>query len=402
MQTRKPRVLRIINRLNLGGPTYNVAYLSKYMEDEFETLLITGMKDESEASSDFIINKLGLKPRYIKNMYRSLHPIKDNKSVNEIREIIREFKPDIVHTHASKSGAIGRWAAIKEDVPIIIHTFHGHIFHSYFSSLSTKVFLWIERYLAKKSTRIIAISELQKEELSVQFKVCKPETMEVIPLGFDLHRFQENTTLKRQGFREKYQIAEDEVAIGIIGRLVPIKNHAFFLESIKLLLGKTKHPFKVLIIGDGEIREEIENKAKELSIDYSTEKDTTHDKPLVFTSWIKEADIATSGLDIIALTSLNEGTPVSLIEASAAGKPIVATNVGGIRDVVNEDINAFIVERDDVAGFSDKLKLLVEDAELRKKMGMEGIDLAFSKYSYTRLVEQMSELYKKLLKNRIN
>ncbi len=400
MQTRKPRVLRIINRLNLGGPTYNVAYLTKYMEDDFETLLIAGMKDESEATSDFIVNKLGLEPRYIKNMYRSLNPIKDRKSVNEIREIIREFKPDIVHTHASKSGAVGRWAAIKENVPIIIHTFHGHIFHSYFSSLSTRAFLEIERYLAKKSTKIIAISDLQKKELSADFKICPPEKMEVVPLGFDLHRFQEKTTNKRKEFREKYNIEEHEVAIGIIGRLVPVKNHAFFLESIKLLLKMTNYPVRVLIIGDGELRLEIEAKAQELGIEYSTEKDAIHNKPLVFTSWIKEADVATSGLDIIALTSLNEGTPVSLIEASAAGKPIVATNVGGIRDVVTENKNAFILERNDVQGFADKLKLLVENEELRKQMGLEGIDIAFGKFSYTRLVEQMSSLYHRLLKDK--
>lgn len=370
------------------------------MEDEFETLLIAGMKDETEASSDFIVENLGLNPHYVKHMYRSLHPLKDNKSVNEIRKIIREFKPDIVHTHASKSGAVGRWAAIREGVPVIVHTFHGHIFHSYFSSLSTRIFLEIERFLAKRSTKIIAISELQKKELSGDFKICPPEKMEVITLGFDLHRFQENTTAKRKEFREKYQIKDDEVAIGIIGRLVPVKNHAFFLEAIKKLSEMTAHPYKVLIIGDGELRQEIEEKAKLLNLDYTTERDTVHDKKLIFTSWIKEADVATSGLDIIALTSLNEGTPVSLIEASAAGKPIVSTNVGGILDVVEEGINAYIVEKEDIAGFAGKLKILVEDANLRKKMGVEGIQIAFGKFSYTRLVEQMKDLYNRLLKEK--
>lgn len=400
MQTRKPRVLRIINRLNLGGPTYNATYLTKFMEDEFETLLIAGMKDETEASSDFIVENLGIKPHYVKHMYRSLHPLKDHKSVNEIRKIIREFKPDIVHTHASKSGAVGRWAAIREGVPVVIHTFHGHIFHSYFSSLSTRVFLEIERFLAKRSTHIIAISELQKKELSLDFKICSPEKMEVIPLGFDLHRFQENTTAKRKGFREKYQIKDDEVAIGIIGRLVPVKNHTFFLEAVKKLSSETNHPYKVLIIGDGELRKEIEEKAKSLNLDYTTEKDSVHDKKLVFTSWIKEVDVATSGLDIIALTSLNEGTPVSLIEASAAGRPIVSTNVGGIRDVVDEGVNAFIVDKDDINGFAEKLKLLVEDSNLRKQMGIEGIQIAFSKFSYTRLVEQMKDLYKRSMREK--
>src|SRR5687767_8954078 len=126
------RVLRIINRFNLGGPTYNVSYLAKFLAPEFETLLIGGEKDDSEASSDYIVKSLGLEPRIIKGMKRSVNPLDDYKAYREIRRIIREFKPDIVHTHASKAGALGRYAAIKEKVPVIVHTFHGHVFHSYF------------------------------------------------------------------------------------------------------------------------------------------------------------------------------------------------------------------------------------------------------------------------------
>jgi UDP-N-acetylglucosamine:LPS N-acetylglucosamine transferase len=201
-----PKVLRIINRLNLGGPTYNAAYLSKYMAPEFETLLVSGMKDESEASSAFITDSLGLKPVYIKNMHRSLNPIQDRKAYKEIVKIIREFKPDIVHTHAAKSGALGRLAAINEGVPVILHTFHGHIFHSYFNPLKTKLFLKIERYLSRKSSKTIAISQKQFEELCYDFNIDKPEKFEIVPLGFDLQRFYEGKEEKRKGFREKYNL----------------------------------------------------------------------------------------------------------------------------------------------------------------------------------------------------
>jgi glycosyltransferase involved in cell wall biosynthesis len=402
LQTKKPKVLRIINRLNLGGPTYNVAYLTKYLEDEFETLLITGMKDESEASSDFIVNQLGLKPHYIKHMYRSLHPLKDRKSLQEIRQIIRDFKPDIVHTHASKSGAVGRYAAIKENVPIIIHTFHGHIFHSYFNSLSTKIFLFIERYLAKRSTKIIAISKIQKAELCHQFKIAPEDKFEVIPLGFDLDRFQKNIEQKRAKFRTLYQLAENQVAIGIIGRLVPIKNHTLFVKSIKRLSEITNQKFRALIIGDGEEREAIIELCQNENLPFTLHTEANHNQLITFTSWIMEMDMATAGLDIIALTSLNEGTPVSLIEASAAGKPIVSTNVGGIEDVVKKDENAFVVERDDIEGFAQKLKLLVEDESLRKQMGENGVKHAFSEFSYTKLVENMRQLYKKLLAEKLS
>lgn len=395
-----PKVLRIINRLNLGGPTYNAAYLSRYLEPEFETLLVSGMKDDSEASSEFIVEQLGLEPVYIPNMYRELNPRLDWKTYRSIARIIKEFKPDIVHTHAAKAGAIGRLAAHHAGVPVILHTFHGHIFHSYFSGVKTRVFLEIERYLAKRSTRIIAISNIQREELCDEFRIAPAEKFEVIPLGFDLRRFQEDIPVKRKQFRERFQVKPEEVAIGIIGRLVPVKNHRFFLEAIQRLSAMTDQPFRAFIIGDGEDRQSIEESARELAIAYTTERDSVHDQLLCFTSWIKEADVAMAGLDIAALTSLNEGTPVSLIEASAAGKPIVTTDVGGIQDVVLTDVNAFITEKTDVAGYAEKLKLLVEDEALRLRMGQAGTAHAFEHYSYTRLVENMRGLYHRLLEEK--
>ena len=172
MENKKPiRVLRIINRLNLGGPTYNAAFLTKYLAPEYETKLIAGMKDASEAGSEFITQNLGIEPTYVQDMHRSIHPIKDFKSFLEIRKIIKEFKPQIVHTHAAKAGAIGRLAALSCGVPVILHTFHGHLFHSYFSSLSTKVFLFIERYLAKRTSGIVVISKIQQKE---KFLIVRP------------------------------------------------------------------------------------------------------------------------------------------------------------------------------------------------------------------------------------
>src|SRR6476661_6286296 len=147
-----PRILRIINRLNLGGPTFNVAYLTKFLSPEYETMLVAGMIDESEASSEFILHDMGLHPVYIPEMYREIHLSKDVRVYFELKRIIRDFKPDIVHTHAAKAGALGRMAAYSCHVPVILHTFHGHVFHSYFSDLRSKVFISIERRLAKRST----------------------------------------------------------------------------------------------------------------------------------------------------------------------------------------------------------------------------------------------------------
>ncbi|MGZ4098702.1 MAG: glycosyltransferase, partial [Bacteroidia bacterium] len=209
-----PKVLRIINRFNLGGITYNVSYLSKYLPADYETLLIGGPEEEGEESSLFIPHSLGLKPIIIHQLRRSINPLNDYFAYREIKKIIREFKPDIVHTHASKAGAIGRLAAYHSGVPIIIHTFHGHVFNNYFSSFKTNIFKSIERSLAKKSTAIIAISNIQKYQLTQIHKICPAEKMVVIPLGFDLERFTQNIQEKREGFRKKYSIAGDELAIG--------------------------------------------------------------------------------------------------------------------------------------------------------------------------------------------
>jgi len=212
----KPRVLRIINRFNLGGPTYNVGYLSKYMEDEFETLLVGGMKDKSEGSSEFIIEKLGLRPIIIPEMKREIDFKLDRIPYKKIKKIIEEFKPDIVHTHASKAGAIGRLAASKMKVPIILHTFHGHVFHSYFGKAKTTLYKQVEKYLAKKSTKLIAISDIQKQEISGIHKIAQSNKFKVIPLGFDLQRFHDNHSVKRSNFRRKYKVEDNEVAIGIL------------------------------------------------------------------------------------------------------------------------------------------------------------------------------------------
>ncbi|MGB1315228.1 MAG: glycosyltransferase [Chitinophagales bacterium] len=393
-----PKVLRIINRLNLGGPTYNAAYLSKYMAPEFETLLVAGMKDESEASSEFITEKLGLKPIYIKDMHRSLNPIKDRKAYKELVKIIRDFKPDIVHTHAAKSGALGRLAAINEGVPIIVHTFHGHVFHSYFNPLKTKIFLNIERYLSKKSSKTIAISNKQFEELCNDFEIDKPEKFEIVPLGFDLKRFYSDKEEKRLNFREKYKLGEEDIAIGIIGRLVPVKNHSFFLQAFKLLKEKTNKNVKAIIIGDGELKEEIFAEAAALNLNINNTNSETTD--IIFTSWIKDIDAALPGLDIVALTSLNEGTPVSLIEAQAAGVPIVSTKVGGIEDVVNENETAFLSEKDDVDTFTNHLLSLVESKEKKISFGEKGLNVVSEKFDYMRLVKDMKKLYRKLLKEK--
>lgn len=392
-----PRILRIINRLNLGGPTLNAAYLTKFLAPEFETLLVAGMIDASEESAAFIVEEMGLQPIYIPEMYREINPLKDRNAYRHLKQLIRDFKPDIVHTHAAKAGALGRFAAANSHVPVILHTFHGHVFHSYFPAWKTKLFVAIEQALALKSTRIIAVSGKQKEELANVFKICKKEKIEVIRLGFDLQKFSTDVSAKRKKFREYYGISEDEVVIVIVGRLVPVKNHLLFLQALRLVREKTSKKIRAFIVGDGEERQKIESAATALNLDFTDYNCQPRRALLTFTSWIRAVDQVYAGADIVALTSRNEGTPVSLIEAQAAGKPIVTTDAGGITDIVDPGKNAFVISGSDKKKFAEKLLLLTEDDTLRKNMSAFDTSPVIEAFDYRRLVSETATLYRRLL-----
>jgi glycosyltransferase involved in cell wall biosynthesis len=384
--------------LNLGGPTYNAAYLTKYLEPEFETLLVAGMKDESEESSEFIVEGLGIKPVFIHDMRREISIKSDWNAFWQLVKIIREFNPDIVHTHAAKAGTLGRIAAWYCKVPVIVHTFHGHVFHSYFGPLKTRVFKTIERLLSSISSGIIAISDIQKQELCDVHKVCSSEKTYVVPLGFDLNRFHNTDPKIRTDFRKRFQIPDESIAIGIIGRLVPIKNHTFFIEAFQKVKNDCSLDIKAVIIGDGEDRQLLEDLCQTKGLNVSTVEHPNPDYDVVFTSWIYEVETALAGCDIIALTSLNEGTPVSLIEAQAAGKPIVSTNVGGIANVVKENHTALLSSSLDVEAFAKNLKVLVQSENLRKEFSENGWPFVKQKFHYERLVNDIKLVYRDLLK----
>ena len=390
-----PKVLRIINRFNLGGISYNVSYLSKYMASDYETILIGGPEEVGEESSLYIPHSLGLEPVIIPEMRRSINPFGDYFAYRRIKKIIKNYKPDIVHTHASKAGAIGRLAAFHCNVPIVVHTFHGHVFHGYFGNFKTGIFKFIERYLAKKSTAIIAISVAQKKELTLLHGICEPDKMHVIPLGFDLRRFTEGQDAKRTSFRKKYGIAEDEIAIGIIGRLAPIKNHYLFIDAVAFLLEKSAKKIRALIIGDGETKEQLMAYIAQKKLSYST--DPQKGASFTFTSWIKEVDTALAGLDIVCLTSKNEGTPVSLIEAQAASKFIVTTNVGGIQDILHPECG-LLSEAEDTEKYCQNLLYALDNfAEVNKKANAASEEI-IKKFSYIRLCSDMETLYNELLR----
>ena len=386
---RKIKILRIINRFNIGGPTYNATFLTRYMSDEFETLLIGGLPEEGEADSMHILNEYGVEPVLIPELKRNPNFLSDRKALKKIKTIIKEFNPDIVHTHASKAGALGRKAAFDCKVPVVVHTFHGHVFHSYFGKFKTEVFRRIEKRLASKSTGTIAISDQQKLELSEKYRIADKRKIEVIPLGFDLTPFQVDLELKRKNTRQQYNLSEDEIAIAIVGRLAPIKNHKLFLDSIEIVNRQTSKKPVFFIVGDGETRKEIEEQIAQIKLFQTID--------IRMTSWVYDIKTFNAGMDIICLTSNNEGTPVSLIEAQACNIPVISTDVGGVRDIVLENETGFIIPKNSPEKFAEKLLLLVENEKIRQKMSQNGWSFVKDNFHYQRLVRDMENYYKKLL-----
>jgi glycosyltransferase involved in cell wall biosynthesis len=383
-----PKVLRIINRFNIGGPTYNAAFLTKFISEDYETLLVGGLPEKDESDSLHILEYYGVKPLLIPEMKRIPNFKSDREAYRKIKQIIEEFQPDIVHTHAAKAGALGRKAAKACGVPVIVHTFHGHVFHSYFGKAKTLLYKIIERRLAKLSTGIIAISPIQKEELSSVHGICSPDKIQVIPLGFDLLKFRENLAEKRSATRQNWKLEEDEIAVAIVGRLAPIKNHGLFLDTIALLAEKGIRA-RYFIVGDGQEKPMIEKRVKELEDRYGLKVELT--------SWIKDIATFNAGMDIICLSSDNEGTPVSLIEAQASGVPVISTDVGGVKDILDEGNTGFVVPKKDPEAFAEKLQLLIENKEIRTKMSQNGWNFVRDKFHYTTLVKNMENYYAELI-----
>lgn len=386
---KKIKVLRIINRFNIGGPTFHVTLLTKHLGQAFETKLVGGVPDAGESDSMHVLREYHIEPIVLEELQRDPSFTSDRKAYKKIKEIIQEYKPDIVHTHAAKAGALGRRAAAKCGVPVVIHTFHGHVFHSYFSKIKTEVFKSIERSLARKSTGIIAISDQQKKELSEIHKICPAEKIEVIPLGLDLTRFNENKVENRTRMRAELGLKNEEIALAIIGRLAPVKDHDFFLDVVEQVAEKTKKAMRVFIVGDGSEREVLEMRAKQIN--------NKHKGLITFTSWIEDIASLNHAMDLVCLTSKNEGTPVSLIEAQAAGVPVISTDVGGVSNIVEDGVTGFVVPKGELDTYIAKLTELIENDELRGRMAQNGWNHVGEKYHFTRLVRNIEDYYLRLL-----
>jgi glycosyltransferase involved in cell wall biosynthesis len=379
-------IVRVIARLNVGGPAIHTVLLTRGLNDgDFRSTLVTGMHGKEEGDMSYFAHERGVDPVVIPEIGRELSWRDDLVAFFKLVKLMRRLKPEIVHTHTAKAGAVGRVAALFAGVPIRIHTFHGHVFRGYFGALKTRVFLWIERFLARSSAGVVAISERQKHELTRVFRVTDERRCTVIPLGFDLASF-EAAERRRGELRRELGRSASEPLVGIVGRLVPIKNHSLFLQAMRKVVQK-RPDTALVIVGDGELRRALEDETRALGL-----ADRTH-----FLGWRRDLDVVYADLDLVALTSINEGTPVALIEGMAAARAVVATDVGGVGDVVENRETGLVVPPDDAELFAAAVLELLEDPSLRERYGRAGRERAVGRYGAGRLVGDVRALYLELL-----
>ena len=393
---RKIKVLRILNRFNVGGPVYNATYLTKYLNtDLYETLLIGGKPEKHEQSADYILNDLKVSFRQLKFMRRAISPLFDLISLIQIIIIIYQYKPNIIHTHAAKSGLLGRLASLFYYKNVkVVHTYHGNVFEGYFSNFKNKILLFIERFLAKKSTKIIAISKLQSHDLIYKYKVCEKEKIEIVPLGFDLHRFTENTDSKREKLRKECNVKNSTILITIVGRIVPIKNHQLFIDVINYCKNKSTRNIKALVVGDGSEIEKIIDYVTNNKLSYSY-KDLNKECDVLFTSWRSDIDSILAASDIVCLTSLNEGTPVSIIESMASETASISTNVGGVSDIIENNFSGIVCSKE-VKDYGENLLKIIDDDDLRHKLAKNGKSISLENYNFKKLVASIERLYQEM------
>ena len=392
-----------------------------------ETLLVAGTVPPGEDDMGYFAAENGVSPLFVAEMTREIS-IKDALTVWKLYRLFLRERPDIVHTHTAKAGTVGRVAGLlyRWFTPGVlvgrprpcrfVHTYHGHIFHSYYGALKTRAFVNIERVLARLATdRIVVISRQQRREIHDEFHVGRDSQFVVIPLGLDRQLFA-GWQSRRQVFRDELGAGHNDILVGIVGRLTEIKNHELFLRAAALF--KEKHSrgsavalprpdssprpsegrVRFVVIGDGHLRNDLEEQTRALGLS----------DDVVFAGMRKDPEFFYPALDIVALTSRNEGTPLTLIEAMLNERPVIATSVGGVVDLLGDAVSSasapfavcergIRVQPDDAAGFAAGLARLIDDAELCRATGERGRQFIEQNYSKERLLDDIGSLYRELV-----
>src|SRR5216684_1072228 len=382
----KIKILRVIARLNIGGAAIHVVNLTAGLDPaHFEQLLVVGTEGPDEGSLlDYALSR-GVQPLSIPEIVTefSLKP-RDVKALIKLYRLIRRERPHIVHTHTAKAGLLGRLAACWAGVPLVVHTYHGHVLYGYYSPAKTWLLRRMERTLARFTHCIVTVSERVKHEL-VAYGVAPPEQIIVIPLGFNLEPFL-NSQAQQGQFRREFALNNGLQLVGIVGRLFPIKNHRLFLDAAaRVAAGKPATRF--IIVGDGVLRPELERQAHALGI---------ADR-VIFTGWRRDLPRIYADLDVLVVSSDNEGTPVSAIEAMASGCPVVATRVGGLPDLIEDGEVGHLVAARDAEAMAGAILGLLGDGDRARGMGQSARRRVQDRYRVERLCRDIEALYTELL-----
>lgn len=382
------RVMRIISRMNIGGPSTHVVLLNAGLDPgAYDCLLVCGSEGTSEGSLRDVAETMQLRMATIPELGREIAPLRDVLTLFKLYRLMRRERPHIVHTHLAKAGFVGRLAARLAGVPIVLHTFHGHVFHGYFSASKTKVFATMERLSAHLSTRIITISPRLREQIAAA-GVTSADRISVIPLGLDLTTFL--ATPRRDGaFRTSLGISERARLIGAVGRLVAIKNIPLLLEAAALA-GREDPDIHVVLVGDGELRADLEARVNALGM---------ADR-VTFAGWRRDLASVYADLDAIVISSDNEGTPASLIEAMATGCPVIATRVGGVPDLIEDGVIGRLTPPGDPKALAAAVLELFLQPERTRQMADQARAHVSQRHQAHRLVADIDHLYQELLQER--
>ena len=373
----------------MGGPALHVAYLTAGLRERgYDTTLVAGSLARGEDSMAFVASGLDVDVVRIDQLGREISPLRDLVATLRLARLIRRERPDILHTHTAKAGTVGRVAALlagRRAPPIVVHTFHGHVLRGYFGPLRSRLFRLLERWLAARTTALIAVSPQVRDDL-VSLGVATPERFAVIRLGIELDQRVAGGQNGRLESRRYLGIPTDRFAVGWIGRMTAVKRTDDVLVAFKRLRDDGVDAV-LCMVGDGPDREQLERRAHELGVVRDT----------LFLGYQEDVAPFYAAFDALVLPSSNEGTPVSAIEALAAGRPVVATRVGGVPDVVQEGEDGFLVEPGATDELADRLAQLARDPALRERMGSTGRERVLPRYAVERLVDDVDRLYRSLL-----
>lgn len=394
---KKNKIIHIITRLDKGGSAENTLLTVLGIDKKkYEVILVKGPTYESRMSKEehaSVISDLkkaqlaGVKIVNIPFLLRRINPVYDFLALFSLYVLLIKEKPSIVHTHTSKAGLLGRLAAKLAGIPIIIHTPHGHVFLGYFGPVKTKIFIILEKLASRITNKMIALTNKERDD-QVLFKIADEDKLAVIPSGVQLNKFRELPFNEKQNFKKELGIPENSLIIGTVGRLEPVKGPEFLIKAAKLIISKYPEAF-FIFTGDGYLKQDLEKTTSKLGLKEN----------IIFLGWREDPAKIISAYDVFVLPSLNEGMGRVLVEAMALGKSIVASNIGGIPDLVIHGKNGFLVPPKNPKELAKYIQILLEDKKRREIMGLAGKEMS-SDFSVENMVEKIEKLYGELLKVR--